>query len=460
MTGDFKAQAEAAFSPDLRAQVAVYAGDGTLSPPALVPPPLGAEQQVVYDRVMEGGNVLLSGPAGTGKSFLLERCVRDLRQRGKYVSVTASTGIAALNVGGSTIHSFLGTGIHGHLDEVRKHPPDLRRPGLEAQILNTQVLVVDEVSMLTGDYVDMVDWWLAEVRQRRRERNVTPFGGIQVILCGDFLQLPPVQMSGERKAERLFAFEAACWEAANVRPFLLQQNFRQADGAFVGHLLRLRRGEVPNDTRDFFRPCVGRVLDKPTWLMARNDDAQRHNLAELAELPGHAMRFQATFTGTEPGQAALRKNCIAEPVLHLKPGAPVILLQNNAKLGTVNGMRATVECASAKEERVDVILANGQPVALGLGEWEHRDAAGTLLATMKQYPVKLAWALTIHKSQGLTLDRVWCDLAQVFEAGHAYVALSRVRTVGGLALARPLVGAHIRAHAKAIEFYQRLAVPA
>jgi hypothetical protein len=432
-------------------------------PPILAPTialPLGAEQQVVYDCVMAGGNVLLSGPAGTGKSFLLERCVRDLRRQGKSVAVTASTGIAALNVGGSTIHSFLGTGIKDNVDDVQKHPPDLRRPGLENQILGAHVLVVDEVSMLTGDYVDMMDWWLAQVRQRRRERNVTPFGGLQVILCGDFLQLPPVQVPGARRAARLFAFEAACWEAANVRPFLLQQNFRQADGAFVDHLLRLRRGEVPNGTRDFFRPCVGRVLDKPTWLMARNDDAQRHNLAELAKLPGHAMRFEATYTGHETWQEALRKHCIAEPVLHLKPGAPVILLQNNAKSGIVNGMRATVLRASAKQGRVVVMLVSGREVELEAGEWEHQDATGQVLATMKQYPMKLAWALTIHKSQGLTLDRVWCDLAQVFEAGHAYVALSRVRTVEGLALARPLVGAQIRAHAKAIEFYQRWAVPA
>lgn len=423
---------------------------------SVAPPALGTDQQAVYDCVMQGGNALISGPAGTGKSFLLERCVRDLRQQGKCVAVTASTGIAALNVGGSTIHSFLGTGLAGSLADLRQRRPNLdEKRHLDRRLGEIQVLVIDEVSMLTGDYVDMMDHWLGYARQRRHHLDVQPFGGVQLILCGDFLQLPPVQVPTAPKAEHLYAFEATAWEAAQIRPFLLQQNFRQADAGFVSHLLRLRRGEVALDTRAFFQPCVRRVLDQPTWLTARNDTAQAHNLAELDRLPGHALGFKATFTGDEPWQEALRKNCIAEPIVRLKAGAPVILLKNDSELGIVNGMRGTV--MSATPHDVIVRLPSGADVALARATWQHCDAEGRVLATMRQYPVKLAWALTIHKSQGLTLDRVRCNLAQVFEAGHAYVALSRVRSVDGLSLDHPLIGAHIRAAARAAEFYERLA---
>lgn len=417
---------------------------------------LGADQQAVYDRVMQGGNVLISGPAGTGKSFLLERCVRDLRQRGKQVAVTASTGIAALNVGGSTIHSFLGTGLAGSETDLRRKPPNLGRPFLEERLRGTQVLVVDEVSMLTGDYVDMMHAWLAYVRQRRQEREESPFGGVQLILCGDFLQLPPVQVPHGPPITHLYAFEAACWQAAGIQPFLLRQNFRQADAAFGAHLLLLRQGEVGKDTRAFFQPCVHRRLDDPTWLTARNDAAQDRNLAALADLPGRALGFTATFTGAPAWQEALQKYCIAEPTLRLKPGAPVILLKNDADLGIVNGMRGVIEHATAKGETIGVRLGSGRSVDVPRARWEYHDAAGVVLASMRQFPMKLAWALTIHKAQGLTLDRVWCDLSQVFEAGHAYVALSRVRTVEGLGLAYPLMGAHIRAAQRAAEFYGKM----
>lgn len=418
-------------------------------------PTLGTDQQTVYDRVLAGGNALISGPAGTGKSFLLERLVGDLRRNGRAVAVTASTGIAALNVGGSTIHSFLGTGLKGHIADLHQHYPDLNeRVDLAQRLQGVNVLVVDEISMLTGDYLEMMSRWLGYARQKRRGQPMTPFGGVQVIFCGDFLQLPPVQTRTGRQATHLYAFEHPVWPEAAITPFVLRENFRQADADFVQHLLAIREGAVPQPARDFFKPCVGRPLDQPTWLLSRNDRAQARNHSELKRMTGKTLTYAAELRGHDKWQDALRKNCIAEEHLRLKRGAPVIFLKNNADLGYVNGMRGVVH--QVTPTLVQIRKPNGAVVPLERARWELKDAHAKLLASLTQYPVKLAFALTVHKAQGLTLDCVRCDLSDVFEAGHAYVALSRARTVEGLALAHPLVAGQIRVSAVAARFYQEL----
>lgn len=415
--------------------------------------PLGPDQQRAYDLALAGGNLLISGPAGTGKSFLLHRIVEDLRRRGRMVAVTASTGVAAINVGGGTIHSYLGTKLCGSVDDLRagKFFPNAKVIG---RLSGLNVLVIDEISMLTGDYLDMASGWVRFARERSgHAKGRPPFGGVQVILCGDFLQLPPVQMPNSRIA-RLHAFEAECWKDMGIAPVLLRDNFRQSEGEFVRHLLDLREGRVTDAGRAFFAPCVGRQLRDATQLVPHNATAASINARRLAGLPGQAFQHNATFSGDPRWYDALKDRTIAEPTLVLKRGAPVILLKNNRELGIVNGMRGRVSSVISGEVRVR--LAGRRVVRLGIEKWEMKDAddPNKVLATMHQYPVKLAWALTIHKSQGMTLDRVDCSLDGVFETGHAYVAISRVRRVGGLALDNYLGPRQVRASDAAVRFYR------
>ena len=417
---------------------------------------LGADQQQVYDAVMAGENVLIGGPAGTGKSHLLEQLVRDLRAKHREVAVTASTGIAALNIGGGTIHSFLGTAQRRSIGDVERNMPNINS-WVTGRLRGVQALIVDEVSMLTGDYIDMMNSWVGYIRGVPHRAGATPFSRVQLILCGDFLQLPPVQTGHEDPAENLYAFDAKCWDDLKVRPFLLRENFRQADREFTYHLLEMREGRVSQETRDFFAPCVGRPLDEPTRLVPHNETAQKINLGKLAQLPGAPVEFEAEFTGNAKLYPVLQKHCIAEERLVLKPGAPVIFIKNEPEIGIVNGMRGRVLEVDDVE---DVIYAkrdsDGMEIVLSRSQWDSCNEQGKVLASMRQFPVKLAWALTIHKSQGMTLDNVKCDLERVFECGHAYVALSRARTVAGLALEGPVRTEQFRASDDAMMFYEDL----
>ena len=415
--------------------------------------PLGVDQQRAYDLALLGKNILISGPAGTGKSLVVQRIIEDLRGMDMSVAVTASTGVAALNIRGSTIHSFLGTGIKGTRQEVERNPPALRgKRGshLARRLEGVDVLVIDEISMLTGDYLDMAAWWLANVRQVERARTPTRFGSLQLVLVGDFLQLPPVQKDDNR-ADRLYAFQAECWPHLDIHSVMLQENFRQRDGAFTERLLELREGRVTSAARDLFAPCVGRKLDDPVRLVPHNTTAQRINLQQLNQMPGTLYSSKAIFSGHSAWIESLRKNCIAEEDLQIKPGAPIIFLKNDREMGIVNGMSGKV--LAVKTGEVTAQRPDGTVISVNKHTWELCDANEKVVASMKQYPLKLAWALTIHKSQGMTLDKVRCEVDHVFETGHAYVALSRAKTLEGLSLRDPVSEGQFLACPEAMEFY-------
>ncbi len=417
---------------------------------------LGVDQQRAYDLAMSGKNVLISGPAGTGKSLVVRQIIEDLRGMNLSVAVTASTGVAALNIRGSTIHSFLGTAIKGTRFEVERNPPALRgKRGshLARRLEGADVLVIDEISMLTGDYMDMTAWWLAHVRQVERARAPTRFGGLQLVLVGDFLQLPPVQKD-DNLANRLYAFQAECWPHLDIHPVVLRENFRQQDAAFTEQLLELREGRVTPAARDLFAPCVGRNLDDPVRLVPHNATAQRINLQQLDRMPGTLYSSKADFSGHQAWIESLRKNCIAEEDLQLKPGAPIIFLKNDKELGIVNGMSDKV--IAVKTGEVTARRSDGVVISVTKHTWELCDANEKVVASMKQYPLKLAWALTIHKSQGMTLDKVRCEVDHVFETGHAYVALSRVKTLDGLSLRDPVAENQFLACSEAMDFYRNL----
>ena len=416
-------------------------------------PRLNELQQRAVDAAAAGRNMFLTGPGGTGKSFALDYIHQKLQDRGRYVRVAASTGIAALNVGGCTIHSLLGTGIASRESEARQKAKSAKAVERAARRLGlVDVMVIDEVSMLAGDYLDMMDWWL-----RRVLASSELFAGIQVVFLGDFLQLPPVEKRDEVPYERKFGFQARSWGAARIEAVELARSYRQSDQGMVDALNRLRYGRFDDEVAEIFAPCVGRHLEDPTRLCATNRAAQNVNLRKLIQLPGREYHYSARVEGlgkyAQENARRIAQNVIAEEELQLKVGAPVIMLVNDRELGFVNGSRARVlECG---EHCVTVELEDSRRTEdVYRHTWEQLDGNGRVTAEFKQFPVKLAWALTIHKSQGMSLDRVAVDLAAVFERGQAYVALSRARSLEGLCLDHELHPADVFAHPECVEYYR------
>ena len=413
---------------------------------------LNAKQQEAVALGTAGACLFLTGPGGTGKSFALEHIVAAVQEAGRYVRVTASTGVAALNVKGCTIHSLLGTGIANREKEARKlakssYTVDNARYRLEM----LDGIVIDEVSMLAGDYIDMLDWWL-----RRVLMSDELFGGKQIIFLGDFLQLPPVEKEVIYDAK--FAFQSNAWGEALVKTIELDRSYRQNDQHMVDALNRIRYGEFDSEIADVFAPCVERKLKDPTRLCATNRAAQNTNMRKLVQLPGREHLYEGKSQGAGKYAAEnakrIEKNVIADKNLSLKEGAPVIMLVNDRERGFVNGSRARV--AECGENRIVAELEDtGNKVEVGRHMWEMVDGSDRVVATFKQFPMKLAWAITIHKSQGMSLDRVALNLGDVFEKGQAYVALSRARSIEGLSLDAPLTERMIFAHSDIVDFYRR-----
>lgn len=414
------------------------------------PAVLSPEQHHAFVMAQKGKNLFISGPGGTGKSFLLEQ-IRDFFEHlDRYLVLTASTGVAAVNVGGRTIHSALKTGIKGSVKEIL---PDLENTykirAMSQKFAPWDALVIDEVSMLSGDYLDMADLWL-----RRMKGSDAPFGGLQVLFVGDFLQLPPVEK--DKTPRYRFAFQAPAWEKAKVATVELKKSFRQEDQQFVDMLNRIRRGETGEEILEFFNAAVGRELEDPTRLVPTNREADAINEQHFARWPGHEKLYRAELSSKGKYGAKyeqqLGREALAPVNLRLKEGVPVLLLKNGNDGAYVNGDRGRV--TELRDSGITVELERtGEQVDLRRQEWEKLDGGGRRVATMRQYPVRLAWAMTIHKSQGMTLDRVQVDLSKVFAAGQTYVALSRLRRLEGLSLTAPLRPQQVFAERAITDFY-------
>lgn len=391
----------------------------------------------------QGGNVLVTGSAGTGKSTLLAA----IRERfDKNLPVAASTGIAAVNVGGMTLHSWAGLGLAEKAADVLARAILDRGGKVVRRIKQAKRLAIDEISMIHGDLLDKLDAVFRIVRDKPSEA----FGGIQLILFGDFLQLPPVCRIGAQK----FAFQANSWGAGRIKTFHLTKVFRQADQAFVDALNSIRLGEITSDVRAMLE-SRWRVSDPDPSIEAivmhtHNTDVDRENADRLARLHGTERRFDAKDDGEGAPLATLQKNCLAPERLKLKKGAQVMLLWNLEPLeGLANGTLGVVEDFDGDKPRVR--FANGRTETLDRKEWTIKNG-NEVLASRKQFPLRLAWSITVHKSQGMTLDKVKVYLDRAFDAGQSYVAMSRVRSLAGLFIESSKVGA-IHAHPDALAFY-------
>ena len=407
-------------------------------PAGVTPTP---EFELVLDFVRNGeGNLFITGRAGTGKSTLL-KAIRDAMPDN--MAVLAPTGLAAVNVGGQTIHSFFGLPPKLIMSE------DIRRSRNGGVMRKLKFLVIDEVSMVRSDLMHGIDLSLRLNRGRPKE----PFGGLRLLLFGDLHQLPPVVREGEVAAYLdetyggpFFFGVPALMEGAGTRLIELEQVFRQRDETLLHVLNQIREGSAGREELSLLNERVHPIRtlaegDPYVILTPTNQAAHRINTAFLAALPGTAFQYAASVTG-EFNQAAHP----TDTNLVLKAGAKVILLRNDAEKRWVNGTIARV--ARLDKDRVWVDIA-GKEYEVEPAAWENRRYAydqaqekvvETIAGTFRQYPVRLAWALTIHKSQGLTLDKVYIDMGRgTFAHGQTYVALSRCRTMEGLALARSLI---------------------
>lgn len=411
---------------------------------------LNPKQRECAEQIERGQNVLITGQAGTGKSHLLN----FLRTKFPDMAVASSTGISALNVGGCTLHSWASLPIDDTpAVEIAKKLNE-RKNGVWISIRKSTRLAIDEVSMIDADLFDKFDQVMRLVRKCDR-----PFGGLQIIAMGDFLQLSPVGKEG--KPAR-FAFESKAWQEGDFRVFLLTQIMRQKDEEFASTLSRVRIGDTSEEVRRILRPRINAIDPDPTItpvsLCSHNEMADRINHERLAALKTESVSWTASdWADNDHLLKRIDKDCIAQKELTLKVGAQVMLLKNiDQSEGLVNGsLGELVDIVNGQfRTKVPVVrFSNGITRELEVQEWQiirNRD----VLASRRQIPLRLAYALSIHKAQGSTIDKVRVHLAKCFADGQAYVAMSRARSLPGLFIA-DITGRSIRANPVALEFYRR-----
>ncbi len=389
------------------------------------------KQALALEIMLSGENVFLTGAAGSGKTFTLNQFIKLAKNSGKKVSITATTGLAATHLGGNTIHAWSGIGIYDYLS--RKFFEKF--PKTRAEIIkNTDILVIDEISMLHDFRLDMVEEICRTIRQ-----NDKPFGGIQVILCGDFFQLPPINRAGGRTSG--FAIHSNAWQLAEFTICYLEENHRQKNDELSEILNALR---VDNLRRKHAQSLLDRIDIEPnfesndfsknlTELHTTNIDVDKINEQKLTELEGEEFHFAQTTTGAKNYIETLQKSVLAPELLRLKKGALVMAVKNAQNRQYVNGSIGEVIDFERSTDYPIVQFRNGKIITMVPETWEMRDGEKKR-ASIMQIPLRLAYAITVHKSQGMTLDAARIDLRKAFSEGMGYVALSRVRSLDRLYL--------------------------
>jgi len=449
-------------------------------------PEMNKGQKQFIEYVKQGKNIFLTGPPGTGKSFAVKHFLSTAPV--DTTGITGSTGLAGVSIGGTTLHSFAGIGLgDGTIKEITmKMGKDAKR-----RWQTTKLLFIDEISMINGDLLDKI-----EELARVMRKNTKPFGGIQLVLCGDFSQLPPVK-------SKKYAFEASCWKRCIDVEIELEEVVRQSDKDFITLLQEMRNGSISTKSTGLLTECENRKFETtipgliPTKLNCLRNNVDRDNEDELSKLPGKSFVFESIDSGP---RMDLLKDCPSQKTLVLKVGAIVMLRKNlDTGLELCNGTRGVVtkiinlkefKLKEARDKIKDEILLKdtiakiqdekinhgGRPVGsnnIVPKQWfpvvkfecgiemimepaiSKIEASGSLLAKRIQIPLNLGWAITIHKSQGMTLNTAIVDLNGCFETGMAYVAVSRLKTLQGL----KLIGfkSHfIQTDVRVLAYYRRL----
>ena len=401
-------------------------------------------QEQALNILKTGTSVFLTGEPGSGKSHTIKLYIDYLIEKGASPSVTASTGIAATHIGGMTIHSWSGLGIKDDLS-VYDLEALLEKEYIVKRIRKAKVLIIDEISMLSAKTLDMIE----KVCSYIKHDSDKPFGGLQIIFVGDFFQLPPIiKLQDKTSTLEMFessnlAFDSSAWKKLNPIICYLTEQHRQSDSDFVSILKNIREDKVDKKVHDILQKRILKNKDtkgsvqKITKLYSHNIHVDKVNNLELDLIKDKIKIFEMTKTGRDFIADSLIKNCLSPYKLELKKGAKVMCTKNNPEKGFVNGSVGEVVKFSNKTTFPIVRFINEKgyirEVEIEPMEWSVTDG-GQKIATIKQVPLRLAWAMTIHKSQGMSLDEAMMDISQVFEYGQGYVALSRVRTLSGLHL--------------------------
>ncbi len=386
------------------------------------------KQNTALDILKSGKNVFITGSAGTGKTHLLKLYTQYLKERRVYPAIVAPTGIAASHLDGQTIHSFFSLGIRDSIDEGYVDFL-LDKKYLKTRFSKLKILIIDEVSMISPEIFSSMDLIL-----RGFKGTDVPFGGVQVVISGDFFQLPPISKVPK---EKRFAWQSPAWRALELQTCYLQEKFRQDDDKLIQILDDIRSGEISELSENLLSQRHEKELSshfKPTKLYTHNVDVDRINLEELAKLETAPKHFVYESKGSQKNIEKIFKSALVLEKLVLKKGAVVIFIKNNSEDGYVNGTTGMVQSFSPIDNMPIVITTSGKKIKLDLEDWSLENESGKVLATVSQVPLRLAWAITIHKSQGMTLDAAEIDLSKTFETGQGYVALSRIKNIEGLRL--------------------------
>ena len=421
-------------------------------------------QKEAIDILKLGHTTFLTGGAGTGKTYVLNQFIKYMQAHSIPHAVTASTGIAATHIGGTTIHSYSGIGIKDSisdwdLDNMHGNEKLVKR------LTTTKVLIIDEISMLHASRIDMLDKILKNIR-----KNTEPFGGMQIIFCGDFFQLPPVVKSnrsavtaqekemsdlfavkdwddmseeekkviynkGDQNTKNEYAFNSKAWQNAKPVMCYLIENYRQEDNTLTNILNMIRSSsediydslEALNDTKD-------NELTSPVRLYSHNKDVDNINNQNYKALVSDVEHEYAMIgKGKKNLVDSLKQNILAPEILKLKLGTKVMFIKNEKTGKYQNGTLGIVEGFDVDRYPI-ILLGNGEKLTAREDVWQIKDDSDAVLAEVSQLPLRYAWAITVHKSQGMTLDEAEIDLSEGFGYGMGYVALSRVRSLSGLRL--------------------------
>lgn len=391
------------------------------------------KQKACFDAFENRQNVYIGGAAGVGKSAVMKEIIKRASQKNLVCEVTASTGIAAVALGGATLHSFAGIGLGDKTNNEHNYVRTIRRNEITlGRWTNCDVLIIDEVSMVTPQFFSLLNT-LAKLLRKKPQA----FGGMQVILVGDFCQLQPINKNKQDPIK--FIFQTEAWTELALKHILLERVYRQQNGEWIDMLHEIRMGHISNEAVKLIQKTSSNELRndlgiQPTILFPFNKNVEHTNNERLNSLPGEATVFEAidSFSPTleQKQKEQHEKTFMFRKVLKLKPGAQVMLLKNlDPKAGLVNGSRGVVK-EILPDKTVRVVMTNGKEEVFGHAIHENKcPNTDNLLSSRKQIPLSLAWATTIHKSQGLTLDLMQVNLKGCFANAQVYVALSRGRSL-------------------------------
>lgn len=386
-----------------------------------------------------GANVFLTGEPGSGKTHTINQYVKYLRSHQIEPAITASTGIAATHIGGMTVHSWSGIGIKNRLSKSDLHSI-ADNDYIKKRVGKAKVLIIDEISMLPPATLQMIDAICREVK-----KNSRPFGGVQVVLVGDFFQLPPVvkNVVNENSQDNLFeetpirfAYDAPVWEQAEFVTCYITEQYRQDDDALLSILSKIRSNNFDTSSLNMLKQRkvdpLKTTANAPK-LYSHNVDVDAVNNQMLDKISAKSQLFPMNAEGHNVLIKAMKKGCLSPESLYLKVGASVMFTKNNSKEGFVNGTLGEVIGFDKDSDLPIVRTRNGRKIKVAYADWTVEEN-GQVKGRISQIPLRLAWAITVHKSQGISLDEAIIDLSRVFEFGQGYVALSRVRRLSGICI--------------------------